>query len=426
MDGEERGGPGGLAGEWASMRAEVERLRAENARLLRLLELSPREAGPPGPAQLGFFEARPGPVHAGSPAGQKVAFFAALFAARTDVYATRWENARTGKAGWLPAVAGGWRRGSRHEDRDYLPLTAEVITAHLSGEVHVGLYPLLDGDRCCWLAADFDGPAAMLDALAYLKAARAAAVPACLEVSRSGLGAHSWVFFAGPVQAETARRMGTGLLREAISVRGRMDLASYDRLFPSQDMLPAGGVGNLIAAPLQGRSRRDGATVFLDLATMEPYEDQWRFLSSLPRMSPREVAKAADRAGNVVVGARVERLASASSTRIRPPAPASIPVRLGAGIRLEAADLTPVLLATLKHAASMPNPIFYERQRRRASTWDIPRFLRSYDETIDGALVLPRGLARTVTSLAEQAGSTLVVTTNGCPVPLRSSPSPQP
>ena len=88
-----------------------------------------------------------------------------------------------------------------------LPLTADVVTAHLSGDIHLGLYPLLDGDRCWWLAADFDGAAAMLDALAYLKAARAANVPAALEVSRSGLGAHAWVFFTHPVDAETARRL---------------------------------------------------------------------------------------------------------------------------------------------------------------------------------------------------------------------------
>lgn len=67
--------------------AELRRLRAENARLLRLLELTPREAAPPGPAQAGFFEAPPGPVHANSPPKEKVAFFGALFAARTDVYA---------------------------------------------------------------------------------------------------------------------------------------------------------------------------------------------------------------------------------------------------------------------------------------------------------------------------------------------------
>ena len=286
-------------------------------------------------------------------------------------------------------------------------MTAELLASHLSGEVHAGLYPLLDGDRCWWLAADFDGPAAMLDALAYLKAARSLGVTAALEVSRSGVGAHAWVFFTGPVPAEMARRLGSGLLREAMALRGQMDLASYDRLFPSQDVLPAGGVGNLIAAPLQGRSRRDGATVFLDLATLEPHEDQWTFLSTLGRMSPREVARAADRAGRITVGAEVSRIGAPVSTRTRPATPPVIHARLDAGIRVEQGELTPALLATLKHAASMPNPLFYERQRRRASTWDTPRFLRSFDETLDGGLILPRGLTETVAALTEQAGSRL-------------------
>ena len=388
---------------------ELARLRAENARLLRLLKLSRREAAPPGPSQSGLFEAPPGLVHAGSPPEVKVALFGALFAARTDVYAVRWENARTGKAGWLPAVRGGWRKGIPHAEREYLPLTAELLASHLSGELHVGLYPLLDGDCCWWLAADFDGPAAMLDALAYLKAARSLRVPAALEVSRSGVGAHAWVFFTGPVPAETVRRLGTGLLREAMALRGQMDLASYDRLFPSQDVLPTGGVGNLIAAPLHGRSRRDGATVFLDLATLEPHEDQWAFLSTLGRMTPREVARAADKAGRVTVGAEVSRIGTPVSTRTRPAPQAVIHARLGADIRVEQGELTPALLATLKHAASMPNPLFYERQRRRASTWDTPRFLHSFDETLDGGLLLPRGLTHTVASLAEQVGSRLEI-----------------
>jgi hypothetical protein len=97
---------------------------------------------------------------------------------------------------------GGWRKGVRHEDRNYLPLTAAVLAAHLKGETHIGLYPLLDGDRCWWLAADFDGPEAMFDALMYVKAGRALQVPVALEVSRSGVGAHAWVFFTAPVPAE--------------------------------------------------------------------------------------------------------------------------------------------------------------------------------------------------------------------------------
>jgi hypothetical protein len=399
----------GLAEELAGLRDSVARLRAENARLLRLLELTPRQAAPPGAAQSGFFEASPGPLDRLSAPEMKIEFFGALFAARQDVYAVRWENARTGKAGWVPAVRGGWRKGVRHEDRQYLPLTKEVVRGHLAGEAHIGLYPLLDGDRCWWLAADFDGRSAMLDALAYVKAARVWSVPSGLEVSRSGIGAHVWVFFAAPIPAEAARKLGTGLLREAMAVRGHMDLASYDRLFPSQDVLPAGGMGNLIAAPLQGAARRDGVTVFLDLATMEPHEDQWAFLSSLGRMSPGEVNRVARQAGRVVVGAGVDRLGTPVSTKIRvTPAPV-LRARLAAGIRVEADELVPALHATLKHAASMPNPLFYERQRLRMSTWDTPRFLRSYDETIDGGLVLPRGLSDTVASLVEQAGSRLEI-----------------
>ena len=404
----------------AHVARELAELRAENARLRRLLKLTRAETAPPGPAQAGFFDAPPGPVHAGSPPEAKVALFGALFAARTDIYAVRWENARSGRAGWLPAVRGGWRKGVPHAEREYLPLTAEVLAVHLSGKAHVGLYPLLDGDRCCWLAADFDGPAALLDAINYIKAARALQVPAALELSRSGTGAHAWIFFTAPVAAETARRLGTGLLREAMALRGQMSLASYDRLFPSQDVLAAGGVGNLIASPLYGKARKSNTTVFLDLATLEPDEDQWAFLSSLGRMSPREVARAADRAGQVTVGMAADRLNAPASTKARPPAPAVFHARLGAGVRLDQAELTPALLATFKHAASMPNPLYYERQRRRIATWGVPRFLQSFDESLDGGLISPRGLRDTVTSLAEQAGSRLEVT-DGPPRARRTS-----
>jgi superfamily II DNA or RNA helicase len=400
-------GPGDLERELA-------RLRAENARLLRLLGMTAEQARTPAAAQSGLFLERPGMVTASSTPQEKVAFFRALFAAREDVYAIRWENERSGRSGWVPAVAGGWRKGTT---RPYLRLRDDVVAAHLSGRDHVGLYPLLPGDTCRWLAADFDGPAAMLDALAYLKAARAAGVPAALEVSRSGVGAHAWIFFSDAVPAATARALGMGLLREAIAVRGRMDLRSYDRLFPSQDVLPSsGGIGNLIAAPLYGRARKDGATVFLDLGTLEPHDDQWAYLSGVHRLSPAEVTRLAGCVGAVKVGGAVERLAPATSTRTRPVPAAVVEMRLEAGCEVAVADLTPAALATLKHAASMSNPLFGERQRRRLSTWNVPRFLLSYDETVDGRLVLPRGLGERVASVLQEAGSRVEVSdarTNG-------------
>jgi hypothetical protein len=88
------------------------------------------------------------------------------------------------------------------------------------------------GNTCHFVVADFDGATAMLDALAYIKAARASSVPAGLEISQSGRGAHVWIFFTGAVPAA----VGTALLHEAMVLRGSMDLRSYNRLFPNQDV----------------------------------------------------------------------------------------------------------------------------------------------------------------------------------------------
>jgi len=158
--------------ELAGLRDQMARLRSENTRLLRLLDLTPAQARPPGPAQTGIFDGPAAMVDVSS-LEAKVAFFASMFAARSDVYAVRWENSRTGRSGWMPAVRGGWRKWIAPGSREYLPLTTDTLASHLTGDIDVGLYPLLDGDRCWWLAADFDGSAAMLDALSYLKVARA-------------------------------------------------------------------------------------------------------------------------------------------------------------------------------------------------------------------------------------------------------------
>ncbi len=284
-----------------------------------------------------------------------------------------------------------------------------MLAAHLTGDIHIGLYPMLPGDQTCWLAADFDGPAALLDALAYLKAARAVGAPASLEVSRSGVGAHVWIFFTDPVPAATARQLGTALVREAIAIRGRMDLRSYDRLFPSQDVLPDRGLGNLIAAPLHGRSRKLGTTVFVDLATLEPYDDQWDYLSTLERLTPRQVARLASALREPAVGSRVDRARPAKSTRTQPSPAPTVHLALDGAVRVPGSELSPSLYATLKHAASTYNPEFYDRQRRRQSTWNVPRIITSYDETVDDHLVLPRGLLDTATRLIEDAGSKIAI-----------------
>ena len=395
--------------EVAGLRYELERVRAENVRLARLLELRGENTAP-APEQLSAPVAAPGLVTMSSPLADKLTLFADRFRARSDVYAVRWENSRKGTSGWAPAVAGGWRKGMDRRRAAYLPLTADVLYEHLAADVFLGLYPLLTDNTCWFLAADFDGPAAMLDALAYCKAARANAVPAALEISQSGRGAHVWVFFTEAIPAAVARSVGTALVHEAMVLRGRMDLRSYDRLFPNQDVLPEGGFGNLIAAPLQRRRRDDGLTLFLDLTTLEPYEDQWAYLSTLDRLSPGDAEPVARRAKRAAVGTDVVTMSVSVATKVRPPLPAVVQAELGAGLSVDSSQLTPAALATFKHAASIANPKFYELQRLRKSTWDTPRFIRGYDLTLDDRLILPRGLRHTITGIVERAGSRLALT----------------
>lgn len=160
----------------------------KNATEARLLKLSDEQARAADPDQATLSGAPESPVNMRSVPEAKVRFFLDLFRCRSDVYALRWENRRDGRSGWMPAIRGYWRKGMNRADAPYLPLTPDVVAQHLRGEVHLGLYPLGDDDTCWWVAADFDKEAAMLDALAYMKAARAHDVPAALEVSQSGRG----------------------------------------------------------------------------------------------------------------------------------------------------------------------------------------------------------------------------------------------
>jgi hypothetical protein len=243
-----------------------------------------------------------------------------------------------------------------------------------------------------------------LDALAYLDACTDAGVPAGLERSRSGDGAHVWIFFDGPVEASVARSLGASLLRTAMGTRVELDLSSYDRLFPSQDFMPKGSFGNLIALPLQGERAKAGRTLFVDPTTMEPWPDQWAFLSSLRRLQPAEVRTLAERLRRVDAGPM---LSIRDLVRAGGPAPPPvIRAQLGAMLSVDRAGLPPQLVAALKYLASLHNPEFHEKQRMRFSTWDTPRFITCYEEDRQW-LHLPRGLTAKAATLIGDAGSRL-------------------
>lgn len=247
----------------------------------------------------------------------KIALFRSLFRGRDDVYPRRFESRKSGKSGYAPACSNEWVRGicekprikcAECPNRRFLPVTDEVIRWHLSGyddagqQFVAGVYPMLLDETCFFLAVDFDKAGWLEDSTAFIETCRRMDVPAVLERSRSGRGGHVWLLFDEAVSAALVRKVGSHILTETMERRPDIGFDSYDRFFPSQDTLPHGGFGNLIALPLQKHARGDGNSVFLDDQGI-PHRDQWAFLSTVQRVGRAHleaIARDADRRGRVL------------------------------------------------------------------------------------------------------------------------------
>ena len=265
-------------------RDEADELRAEIARLIALLEAHGIAWRLP-PALTSPSIAEPMRLTV----NEKVELFRKLFHGSTDVYPIRWESKTSGKSGYAPACANEWRAGVCEKPRikcgdcvhrALSPLTDAVIYQHLAGEHTIGVYPLLEDDTCHFLAVDFDEAEWRDDVRAFSQSCTELGVPVLLEISRSGQGAHAWIFFSSAVPARDARRLGTAIISHTCARTRQLKLASYDRLFPNQDIMPKGGFGNLIALPLQKKARERGGSVFID-SDLKPYPDQWAVLAAI-------------------------------------------------------------------------------------------------------------------------------------------------
>ena len=378
---------------------ECARLKEENERLRALLNL---------PAE----RPKAAVTHNLSPE-EKIALFRSLFRGREDVYPVRWESRAGERSGYSPACANEWKRPvcakprvrcSECENRELLPVTDDVIQNHMMGKYTIGIYPLLPDETCRLLVVDFDKTTWQEDSSAFLKTCEELHISAALERSRSGNGAHVWIFFEAPVPASLARKLGSTILTQTMEKHHSMGLDSYDRFFPSQDTMPKGGFGSLIALPLQREPREKGNSLFLDM-DFNPYSDQWAYLASITKMSQADVEKivyAAQREGKVL-GVRMSLTEEESDDpwtlppsgkhpekMIEGPFPASIQVVIANMAYIEKKGLPPAMINKLIRLAAFQNPEFYKTQAMRLSTFGKPRII-SCAEDFGRHIALPRG-----------------------------------
>jgi superfamily II DNA or RNA helicase len=409
--------------------AEVNRLREENARLRSLLV----EHGIQAPSiQHAGGAAETFPTTNTSPevrrptvatAEQRIELFRSLFRGREDVYAIRWESA-DGRSGYMPKADRDWKSYLRAKEKDrkkvdrqtrkFLPVTEDVVRGHLLGNHTVGIYPLLRDETCWFLAVDFDKKTWQKDAAAFLAACREMNVPAVLERSRSGNGGHVWIFFNRAIPATIARKLGCAILTRTMEFRHQLGLESYDRFFPNQDTMPKGGLGNLIALPLQKIPRAEGNSVFVD-SEFHPYPDQWAFLGSVERMSAdavEAVVREAQKRGDLI-GVRISIMDDAeqdpwalppSQTRIDRPIPGPFPLAVQIVranlLYIEKNGLPSAMLNRLLRLAAFQNPEFYKAQAMRLPTFNKPRVI-ACGEDLANHIALPRGCLAEVMELFE-------------------------
>lgn len=393
-------------------------LQAENARLIALLEANAIEWRLPAAVPATPVSVVELPTQSlGTKA--KLKLFQRLFLGRTDVFPQRWES-KAGKAGYSPACANEWRPGvcqkpkikcGECSHRQLVPLDEQVLYRHLAGEIVAGVYPLLTDDTCNFLAVDFDEADWRDDLLGFAQSCRELDVPVALEISRSGNGAHAWVFFARAVTAQDARRLGTAIISHTCARTRQLKLSSYDRLFPNQDRMPKGGFGNLIALPLQKKAREYGCSVFVD-DELKPYVDQWAFLASIQPMAVEDIDPAIVCATGhahpldvtfVAEEDEQEPWKNPSEKRLSCPMPASLTVTLANLIYFEKEGLPQALANRLVRLAAFQNPEFYKAQAMRLSVWNKPRIIGCADN-FPKHIALPRGCLDVVLELLKENG----------------------
>ena len=428
--------------KYDSLLRELEQLRTENTRLKELLQangIAYEVVDTNADEEKVYSDITFPDAHLGK--DERVELFRNLFRGREDVFARRWYSKATNKGGYQPVCINEWRRGICDKkavkcadcpNRNFLALGYDEICRHLIGNDEtgcdvVGIYAIMPDNNCAFLCTDFDDKSCKHgykdDVLAFAGVCRDWNIPYSIERSRSGNGAHVWIFFNDVVPAYKARRLGNAILTEAMSRDGRMAFDSYDKFFPNQGRMPEGGFGNLVALPLQGKARRELNSVFVDDKFLA-YKDQWAYLAQVQKVEEQKI--------DIILQQHIHEDFGVLSTssESKPwviPTPQNInSADINKAIIITVADkiyiplnsVSAKVLNHIKRIAAFRNPEFYKKQAMRMSIYGIPRIISCFDIT-DDYLAMPRGCKEAIMKLLYSNGAKYTIadeTNHGRPI----------
>lgn len=365
--------------------------------------------------------------------------FYARFWGRQDVYAKRNEKKKTGEAGYFTQCHNFWQEAcpKTHGQKmscivcpqqKYKKLTKTDILNHLRGVSYnaadvIGVYPLLANGTCRFLVYDFDNhekdaekhdfantdDAWMEEVEAMRTICKLNGIDPLVERSRSGRGAHIWIFFDRAISAGFARKFGFALLEKGAEQVNLKSFKYYDRMLPAQDVLPEGGLGNLIALPLQGRALRDGNSAFVD-SNWNAYPDQWKVLWSKPRLSAEFIeAKLGEWSVPEPAGAAQEEGKDRDkpwekSRFSRTDVDGKLNITLSNGIYVDNLNLKPAIQNKIRRMAAVRNPVYFRNQAIGTSNFSVPQWIYLGKDHLSGYIEIPRGLYEKLMEKAEDAG----------------------
>ena len=362
-------------------------------------------------------------------------FFMMFCRGRKDVYDLRYTNPKTGKNGYYSQCFNRWDRGCHIQKKDgvrckdcelraYKPVTLPLIKAHMNGTDPngndvVAIYPMLENNLCQLLVFDFDNHAKGAEQEDYaniddgwkeeINALRRICknldVDAVVERSRSGRGAHLWIFFKEMVPARLARRFGFALLEKGAESVNLKSFKYYDRMIPTQDALPEGGLGNVIALPLQGMALKSGNSAFID-ENWNAYEDQLNVLAGTRRLTRQGIEDYLSlwySTGSISEDNGTDAPWDKNSEIEAGSVKGVVRIVLADRIYIDSTGMSNKTKRQLRRMATFSNKQYFQNQAMDMPNYDESRFI--YLGSDEGKyIVLPRGLREEILKKFDNAG----------------------